>query len=79
MRNHLLFLHDLRVPATNNEAPAAAAAKVAPPVYAKRFSTFTGRPALRILLPNQSQFTACSGKSPVCLKLKGFKLKVSPL
>ncbi len=25
---------------------------------------------------NHSQFTACSGKSPVCLKLKGFRRKV---
>lgn len=55
---------------------AAAAAKVAPPVYANRFNTLTGRPADLIFSENQSQFTACSGNNPVCLKLKGFKLKV---
>ena len=29
--------------------------------------------ALLIIPENQSQLTACSGKSPVCLKLKGFR------
>ena len=57
------------------DAPAFAAAAVAPPVYAKRLSTRTGRPASRISFENHSQLTACSGNSPVCLKLKGFKLK----
>ena len=52
-------------------APADAAASVAPPVYAKRFKTFTGLFAFFIFSPNQSQFTACSGKSPVCLNLNG--------
>lgn len=58
-------------------APAAAAASVAPPVYAKRFKTLTGRCEFFISPENQSQFAACSGNNPVCLKLKGFRLKVS--
>ena len=39
-------------------APALAAARVAPPVYANRFRTLTGRLASRILAPNQSQLAA---------------------
>ena len=63
-------------------APAAAQARVAPPVYAKRFRTLTGFSGFAftrsdINLPNQSQLAACSGNTPVCLKLKGFKLNVS--
>ena len=34
---------------------------------------------LLIKSENQSQLAACSGKSPVCLKLKGFRLKVKSL
>jgi len=40
------------------------------------FNTLTGLPAFLIFSENQSQLAACSGKRPVCLKLKGFKLKV---
>ena len=67
-------------------APFTAAASVAPPVYAKRFNTLTGVSSpflirfsfsVFIRFPNQSQFVACSGKRPVCLKLNGFKLNVS--
>ena len=61
-------------------APAFAAAHVAPPVYAKRLRTFIsffGEFFISSL--NQSQFAACSGKRPVCLKLNGFRLNVSSL
>ncbi len=44
--------------------------------WANRFKTLTGRFAERILSENQSQFVACSGKSPVCLKLNGFSWNV---
>ena len=54
-------------------APALAAAQVAPPVYANKFNTLIGRFAFLINSENQSQLVACSGKRPVCLKLKGFK------
>ena len=54
------------------EAPAAAAATVAPPVYAKRFKTLTGLFEFLIRSENHIQLTACSGKSPVCLKPRGF-------
>ena len=62
-------------------APAAAHARVAPPVYAKRLRTFicllaSFSLAFFIMPENQSQLAACSGNIPVCLKLKGFKLKV---
>ncbi|CDE06048.1 unknown [Anaerotruncus sp. CAG:390] len=59
-------------------APAAAAATVAPPVYAKRLRTFTLLPDLTaspMISENQSQFTACSGKRPVCLKPIGLRRK----
>src|SRR5688572_1369309 len=68
-------------------APAFAAATVAAPVYPKRFSTLTEREssrgaalaAFRPLAPRaaeifvviHSQFTACSGNNPVCLKEVG--------
>ena len=42
-----------------------------------RFSTLTGRPALRIMSAIRSQFTACSGNRPVCLKPMGFRRKRS--
>ena len=45
----------------------------------KPFSTLIGRLARRIRSPNQSQFVACSGKRPVCLKLNGFRRKVRSL
>ena len=54
-------------------APAAAQARVAPPVYPNRFSTLTGRPACRIIAVMASQFTACSGNRPVCLKPMGLR------
>ena len=60
------------------EAPAFAAATVAPPVYANRLSTFMGLPAFFMREENHSQFTACSGKSPVCLKPMGLILNLSP-
>ena len=41
-----------------------------------RFNTFMGRLDCLIFSENQSQLAACSGKRPVCLKLKGFKLNV---
>mgnify|MGYP002508517507 CR=1 FL=1 len=44
---------------------------------ANKFKTFTGLLEARIRGENQSQLAACSGKSPVCLKLKGFNRKVS--
>ena len=34
-------------------------------------------PAFLIISPHISQLTACSGKSPVCLKFMGLTLKVS--
>src|SRR5690606_31826016 len=55
-------------------APACAAATVAPPVYANRFSTLTlwpSLPARFILAAIHFQLTACSGKRPVCLKPVG--------
>ena len=36
-----------------------------------------GRPASRIFLAYQAQFTACSGKTPVCLKPVGLTTRVS--
>ena len=54
-------------------APAAAAASVAPPVYANRFKMLTGRPAARTFSMIKSQFAACSGNRPVCLKAMGFR------
>ena len=58
-------------------APAARAATVAAPVYAKRFRTLTGLSEPRILRMMKSQFAACSGKMPVCLKFMGLTLKRS--
>ena len=57
-----------------------AAEAVAPPVYANILSTrgrFSGffDTAERMIPENQSQFTACSGKSPVCLKPIGRSMK----
>ena len=43
---------------------------------ANRFSTRMGRPAFRIFSMAKSQFTACSGNRPVCLKFMGFTWKV---
>ena len=44
---------------------------------AKRFKTLMGRPAARIFLAYQAQLTACSGKTPVCLKPVGLTMRVS--
>ena len=57
-------------------APAAAQASVAPPVYANRLSTFISRPAPVMSFLQSSQFTACSGKRPVCLNPVGFTRNV---
>ena len=62
-------------------APDLAHATEAPPVYAKRFKTFTfssGRADMRAAMSERmaSQLTACSGNSPVCLKPMGFILNV---
>ena len=45
-------------------------------VYANKFNTFISLPEFFILFIIQSQFTACSGNSPVCLNPIGFMLKV---
>ena len=59
-------------------APASADAIVAPPVYAKRFNTFISFVKVSILFLQYSyikfQLIACSGKTPVCLNVNGFKL-----
>src|SRR3989344_3846339 len=49
------------------KAPALALARVAPPVYAKRFKMRRG--LLSTLSIIQSQLIACSGNIPTCLKL----------
>ena len=49
------------------------------PVKVLNLFAYTGGATLAAFLifsENQSQLVACSGKSPVCLKLKGFKLNV---
>ena len=60
--------------------PAAKQATVAPPVYANKFKTLTSLcsslETFEILFIIQSQFTACSGNTPVCLNPIGFMLKV---
>src|SRR3712207_3052234 len=61
----------------HTSAPALAQATLAPPVYANRFKTFIGLFALDIFSIIQSQFAACSGNRPVCLKPVGFILNVS--
>ena len=63
----------------HTDAPAKAHATVAPPVYANKFSTFIFLFEFLILFIIQSQFTACSGNNPVCLKPIGFILNVNSL
>ncbi len=45
----------------------------------EQIQDFDRATAFWIRSENQSQFVACSGNSPVCLKLNGFRLKVSDL
>ena len=66
----------LGLPTVSMEEAIVAAGELLRDLGYVRFKTFTGRPAFRIFSENQSQFVACSGKSPVCLKLNGFKLNV---
>ena len=60
----------------HTDAPADKQLTVAPPVYANKFNTFIGLLADLILFIIQSQLTACSGNSPVCLNPIGLILKV---
>ena len=60
------------------KAPSFAQAQVAPPVYPNRLSTFMPG-LLRIRERIQSQLTACSGNSPVCLKPVGRTRKLRSL
>ena len=59
-------------------APAFAHATEAPPVYAKRLRTLTGRPAFLMVSSSQSQLQACSGKSPRMLKAHRLKPEPKP-
>ena len=45
----------------------------------KMINTLIGRPAFLIFSEHQSQFVACSGNKPVCLKLNGLRLNVNSL
>ena len=48
-----------------------------PGIEPNKFKTFTGRPAAPIFCMANSQFTACSGKIPVCLKPMVLSWKVN--
>ena len=57
-------------------APAEEHAIVAAPVYENKLSTFIFLLLFLIISIIKSQLVACSGKSPVCLKLVGLTLNV---
>ena len=59
-------------------APALRHTTDAAPVYPNRLSTLTCLPAPSMSRDILSQFTACSGKSPVCLKPMSLSEKDSP-
>ena len=72
--NCIFSLHQLTLPfdasTWHTFAPAKAAETVAAPVYPKRLITFAAFFSF-IISAIQSQFAACSGKSPVCLNPVG--------
>ena len=59
-------------PPSYGRGPTGEVWKLEDNLYPFGFSTLTGRPARLICSWANSQFTACSGKRPVCLKFMGF-------